>query len=107
VLHSDLQGLDYYVGDMDTLTPQTKEDIEFQIGLVVTLNTGKTLLEFGKLSRIALFGPLKQIFADLHNFCRFAHMQKNLCGSNYLLKARFGSTPMNSKNFLTESIGPH
>jgi hypothetical protein len=47
VLRGDLQGLDYYLGDMDTLTPQTKEDIEFQRGLVVTLSTRKILLSLG------------------------------------------------------------
>jgi hypothetical protein len=71
------------------------------------LSTKKTLLGSRKLSRIALFGPLKQILADLHNFCRFAHMQKNLCRSNSLLRARFSSTTINSQNFLTETIGPH
>jgi hypothetical protein len=29
VLHGDLQRLCYDLGDMDTLTPQIKEDIEF------------------------------------------------------------------------------
>jgi hypothetical protein len=35
VLHSDLQVLDYDLGDMHTLNPQVKEDIEFQIGLII------------------------------------------------------------------------
>jgi hypothetical protein len=33
--------LNYDLGDMDTLTPQIKEDIEFQIGPVVKLNPRK------------------------------------------------------------------
>jgi hypothetical protein len=37
VLHYDLQGLYYDLGDMDTLTPQIKEDIEFQRGIDVKL----------------------------------------------------------------------
>jgi hypothetical protein len=41
VLHSNLQGLDYDLGDLDTLTPHIKEDIEFQRGLVVKLSSGK------------------------------------------------------------------
>jgi hypothetical protein len=41
VLHSDLQGLDYDLGDMHTLNLKIKEDIEFQIGINVKLNFGK------------------------------------------------------------------
>jgi hypothetical protein len=41
VLHGDTQRLNYDLGDIDTLTPQIKEDIEFQNGLVVKLNPGK------------------------------------------------------------------
>jgi hypothetical protein len=40
VLHCDLQGLYYDLGDMDTLTPQIKEDIEFQRGIDVKLKPG-------------------------------------------------------------------
>jgi hypothetical protein len=40
VLHGDLERLKYDLGDMLTLTPQIKEDIEFQRGLVVKLNPG-------------------------------------------------------------------
>jgi hypothetical protein len=43
VLHSDLQRLDYDLGDMDTLTPQIKEDMEFQRGINVELNPRKVL----------------------------------------------------------------
>jgi hypothetical protein len=32
VFHGDLQGLDYDLGDMDTLTLKIKEDIEFEKG---------------------------------------------------------------------------
>jgi hypothetical protein len=32
VLHGDLQGLDYDLGDRYPLTPKIKEDIEFQKG---------------------------------------------------------------------------
>jgi hypothetical protein len=38
VLHCDLQGLYYDLGDMYTLTPHIKEDIEFQRGINVKLN---------------------------------------------------------------------
>jgi hypothetical protein len=41
VFHCDLQGLDYDLGDLDTLTPQIKEDIEFQSMLVVKLSSEK------------------------------------------------------------------
>jgi hypothetical protein len=41
VLHCDLQGLDYNLGDMHTLTPHIKEDIEFQRGINVKLNPEK------------------------------------------------------------------
>jgi hypothetical protein len=39
VIHGDLQGLYYDLGDLDTLTPQIKDDIEFQKGLVVKLSS--------------------------------------------------------------------
>jgi hypothetical protein len=53
VLHGDLQILDYDLGGMDTLTPQIKEDIEFQIGSVVKLNPVKfSCLETGSYSSI-------------------------------------------------------
>jgi hypothetical protein len=42
VLHSDLQGLDYDQGDMHTLTLKIQEDIEFQRGINVKLNSGKS-----------------------------------------------------------------
>jgi hypothetical protein len=41
VIHCDLQGLDYDLGDMHIQTPQIKEDIEFQRGINVKLNPGK------------------------------------------------------------------
>jgi hypothetical protein len=37
VLHDDLQGLYYDLDDLDTLTPQMKEDIEFQKGYSLSL----------------------------------------------------------------------
>jgi hypothetical protein len=40
LLHGDLQTLDYYMGDIYTLTTKIKEDIEFQIGLIVKLKPG-------------------------------------------------------------------
>jgi hypothetical protein len=40
MLHGDLQRFDSDLGDMNTLTPKTKEDIEFQIGLIVKPNGG-------------------------------------------------------------------
>jgi hypothetical protein len=41
VIYGDLQRLDYDIGDMDTLTPQIKEDIKFQRGLVIKLSSEK------------------------------------------------------------------
>jgi hypothetical protein len=41
VLHGDLQGLEYDLGDMHILAPKIKEDIEFQRGINVKLNPGK------------------------------------------------------------------
>jgi hypothetical protein len=41
VIHVDLQRLDYDPGDMYTLTPKIKEDIEFQKGLIVKLKAEK------------------------------------------------------------------
>jgi hypothetical protein len=40
VLHADIQRLNYDLGDMHTLTLKIKEDIEFQRGINVKLNTG-------------------------------------------------------------------
>jgi hypothetical protein len=59
------------LGDMLTLTLKIKEDIEFQKGIIVKLKPKKNPV--WKLSGLALFGPLKQILSDLHNFCRIAH----------------------------------
>jgi hypothetical protein len=73
VLHGDLQRLDYDPDNMHTLTPYIKEDVEFQRGLVIKLNPGK-FFQVWKLSRIALFGPLKQILRDLNKFFRFEHL---------------------------------
>jgi hypothetical protein len=42
VLHFDIQGLDYDLGYMNTLTPQIKEDIEFQRGIIVKLKPEKS-----------------------------------------------------------------
>jgi hypothetical protein len=41
VLYGDLQRLYSYLRDMYTLTPKTKEDIEFQRGLIFKLNPRK------------------------------------------------------------------
>jgi hypothetical protein len=41
VLHCDLPGLYYDMDDMHTLTPQIKEDIEFQRGINVKLSLRK------------------------------------------------------------------
>jgi hypothetical protein len=72
VLHSDLQRLDYDLGDIHILMLKIKEDIEFQRGINVKLNRGKKI-QVCKLSWLALFAPLKQIFSDLYNFCRFGN----------------------------------
>jgi hypothetical protein len=42
VFHGDLQGLYYDLGDMYTFTPKIKEDIEFQRGINVKLNSRKS-----------------------------------------------------------------
>jgi hypothetical protein len=53
VLHGDLQRKYSDLGDIHTLTPKTKEDIEFQRGLIVKLNPEKfTCLE------IVLYGSV-------------------------------------------------
>jgi hypothetical protein len=41
LLHGDLQRLDYDLGYRRILIPKIKEDIEFQIGMVVKLSHGK------------------------------------------------------------------
>jgi hypothetical protein len=41
VLRGDIQRLDYDLGDMNTLTSQIKEDIEFQRGINIKLNPEK------------------------------------------------------------------
>jgi hypothetical protein len=41
MLHGNLQRLDYDLGDIYTLTPKIKEDIKFQRGINVKLNSGK------------------------------------------------------------------
>jgi hypothetical protein len=46
VFYCDLQGLDYDLGDMHTLTPQIKEGIEFQSGIIVKLKP-KKIPKFG------------------------------------------------------------
>jgi hypothetical protein len=39
VIHSDLQRLDYCMGDMHTPTLKIKEDVEFQRGIVIKLKS--------------------------------------------------------------------
>jgi hypothetical protein len=41
VIHGDLQRLNYDLGDMHILTLKMKEDIKFQRGINVKLNSGK------------------------------------------------------------------
>jgi hypothetical protein len=41
LLHDRLQRLEYDLGDMYTLTPKIKEDIEFQRGINVKVNPRK------------------------------------------------------------------
>jgi hypothetical protein len=52
VFYGDLQRLDYDLGDMHTPTPQIKEDMEFQIGLVVKPNSEKKSVETESYSSI-------------------------------------------------------
>jgi hypothetical protein len=44
VLHGDLQGFQYDLGDMHTLNLKMKEDIKFQRGLIVKLLSWKFFL---------------------------------------------------------------
>jgi hypothetical protein len=57
VLHGDLERFYYDIGDMDTLTPKIKEDIEFKRGINAKLNSKKILSLENEW--LALFGPLK------------------------------------------------
>jgi hypothetical protein len=41
VLHGDPRRLDYYLGDIHTLTLEIKEDIEFIRGIIVKVYPGK------------------------------------------------------------------
>jgi hypothetical protein len=41
VFYDNLQGLDYYLSDINTLTLKIKEDIKFQRGINVKLNPRK------------------------------------------------------------------
>jgi hypothetical protein len=41
VLHGDLERFYYDIGDMNTLTPKIKEDIEFKRGINAKLNSKK------------------------------------------------------------------
>jgi hypothetical protein len=52
VLHSDIKGLDYYLGDMHILTPHIKEDMEFQREINVKLNSGKSCLKTELISPV-------------------------------------------------------
>jgi hypothetical protein len=71
------------MGDILTLTLKIEEDIKFQKGIIVKLKPGK--FPVWKLSGLALFGPLKQIISDLHNFFRIAHWYNKSWGTNSLL----------------------
>jgi hypothetical protein len=42
LIHGDIQRLYYDLGDINTPNPKINEDIEFQIGLIVKLNLGKS-----------------------------------------------------------------
>jgi hypothetical protein len=52
LLHGDLQGLYYDLGDIQTLTLKIKEDIEFQRGINVKVNYEKFSLETELISSI-------------------------------------------------------
>jgi hypothetical protein len=41
LLHFDLQRLYYDLSDINILTPQIKEDVEFQMGINIKLKPGK------------------------------------------------------------------
>jgi hypothetical protein len=73
VLHSDLQPLHYDLIDMHKLSPQIDEVMAFLRRINVN-QYWRNFSEVWKLSWIALFWPLKQLIADLNNFCGFAHL---------------------------------
>jgi hypothetical protein len=58
LLHGGLWRLKYDLGDIYTIAPKIKKDIEFWRGIIVKLKPEKSLL--WKLSWLALFGPLKK-----------------------------------------------
>jgi hypothetical protein len=70
-LHGDLQCFHYHLDDMHKIFPKIREVMKFQRWIVVKLILEKLVQ---KLSCITLFGPLKQILADLYSFCKFSHL---------------------------------
>jgi hypothetical protein len=73
LVHGDLQGLDYDLGDINTPYPNIEEDIEFTKVLIVKQKLEENFPVW-ELNYIALFRPLKQIYSDLHNLCSFANL---------------------------------
>jgi hypothetical protein len=76
VVHGNLQGLEYDLDDIHTLTIKIKKDIEFQRGIIVKA----IILE---LNYMALFGSLKQILYDLHNFFKIFKLVERAMGNKF------------------------
>jgi hypothetical protein len=77
VLHCDLQGLEYDLGDMHTPYLKIEEDMEFTIVLIVKQKLEENFPN-RRVEFIALFGPLKKILPDINKFYRFAPMRNKL-----------------------------
>jgi hypothetical protein len=73
VLHCDLQGLYYDLGDMHTPYPNIEEDIEFTKVLIIKQKLEESFRSLGD-ELYSSVGPLKQILPDINKFCRFAHL---------------------------------
>jgi hypothetical protein len=105
VLHGGIYPLNSGMVNRYNLTPTVEEVMEFQRELNV-----KIILEnfsVWKSVFLAPFEPLEQILSNLHNFCIFAQLYNKSWGANSHLGVRSNLTPINSKNLLTETIGPH
>jgi hypothetical protein len=73
VLHCDLQGLDYELGDIHTPYPNIEEDMEFTSVLIIKQKLEENFPRV-ELICMALFGALKQILPDTNKICKFADL---------------------------------
>jgi hypothetical protein len=72
VLHYDLQGLEYDLGDFHTPYPNIEEDMKFTKVSIVKQKLEENLV--WDLNCIALFGPLKQILQGINKFYIFSYL---------------------------------